>query len=386
MTNGREVANDIHNNAQIATSVNELGNHATQHVACERWYIFRYKVLTKAIKDYFQKHPDEVYFPWRKERKVRDVPTDAVKRKVGRMPKVETSSKKIEYVEKPCIPGYIFVNASIDDAIAMGRDVGLNPWKKRESEGGNDANVDKSNRYNFITHTAMLQFMDIVSYFQDGIRTYDPSDIDPEENDLVEFISGTLAGRRGYIKSQERKEGGIVIVPISNDEDGENNDDSSSLNEESVRRNSFLHIGIEVTSDQYRIIRFANPVRNNDIIKRTNQKVKELLKDYADGKIINEAQQKRLRGYAIRYAGAEMTTDIQRANLTLLLYRIYTILEDAAKRQEIEQQIRNNIIPAFDKRIENESGKRKEKVITKRAKFIEEKEIIDTALRQRQSQ
>ena len=370
---------------QTTTAMVTPDNHAAQPVACDRWYIFRYKVMTKAIREHFQKYSDDIYFPWRKERKVRELPPQPAMRK-GRRLKYTVTPTKIEYVEQPCIPGYIFVHAPIDDAIAMCQTVDINPWKKRYQDLTQNVSTKKSDLYYSVAHKAMLRFIDAVSHFQEGIRIYDPSEIDPEENDLVEFISGDFAGHQGYIKTQERKEGGIIIIPLL-DESPNTQHPTPTSNAATVpdaaASGLLLHYGVKATPDQYRIIRFANPVRNNNIIKRTNQKVKELLQHYAEGKITDEEQTKRLRGYATRYEGAEMTTDIQRANLALLLYRIYTILEDADKRAAITQQINNSIIPAFDQHIANETGKRKAKVTAKKARFNKEKEEIDNALRQR---
>lgn len=380
-----EVVNEIQNNIKTPFNGNASGNSATQKVSCDHWYIFRYKTLTKAIRGYFQKHSDVVYFPLRKERRVRELSPESQKRKVGRKPIFDAPAVKIEFIEQPCIPGYIFVNAPIEDAISLGKEVGLNPWKRKyiQKMENSERKITKECLYYSIPNDTMVKFMDVVSHFQEGIRIYDPSEIDPEENDLVEIISGNLAGRRGYIKTHERKDGGIVIVPLLYDEDCEGDTLPEEKDIDNTQRNAFIHVGIEVEPNQFRIIRFANPVRKNDIIKRTNQKVKELLKDFADGKVINEVQQKRLRGYATRYESAEMTTDIQRANLTLLLYRIYTIIEDTKMLTKLNLQIKDTILPAFDKHIENETGKRKTKVAAKKTRFNEEKEEIDNAFKQR---
>lgn len=361
------------------------------------WYIFRYKTLTRQIREFLQKHPDDMFFPYRKERKVHEATEEKRSHNAGRKPKSDSPATRIEYIEHPCIPGYIFVHADINDAIVMGQEIGLNPWRRKGLINEGDVNahpLPKGRYYYSVSHKAMVRFMRVVSYHQNGIRIYDPSEIDPEENDIVEFISGELAGQRGYIQTEARKEGGTVIMPlITSEEDALNHSLSSeNLDSESLatsalfdsKVNTLFHYGITAKPDLYRIIKFANPVRNRNCIQHANEHAKEILRDYSSGKPICESLAKKLRGYAIRYADAEMDTDIQRANLTLLLYRIYTILEDKDKLAVINQRITDEILPAFDQRINSERGSRKASSSRKKARFIEEKSNIDKAREQRQ--
>lgn len=338
------------------------------------WYIFRYKVLTNHVKTYFQENPDNIFFPWRKERKEYEVEEKApakgktIGRRQARRDNTVELATRISYIDQPCIPGYIFIHADIQQAIVIGEEIGLTPWKKTS------AGTSFADSYYTISARTMARFIEVVTYFQGRIQIYDPSDIDPEENDLVEFISGTLVGHRGYIQTHEGKEGGIVIVPLPTGHDDI---------EQPATSETLLHFGIEVSPDLYRIVRFANPTRNREAIKRAQNHVKDILLAYIEGKTIDPTQQKRLRGYALRYAGADMSTPIQRANLTLLLYRIYTILNDDGKKSEVLRTIHDVILPAFDSHIASESGKRKAKVADKKARFQKDLQQIDNAPRQR---
>lgn len=344
------VNKDIERNKTNTDAFQTSGNQMpVDAVPMLPWYIFRYRVLTKQLRDYFHDHSDKLYFPCYKIRKEGDTsPADGI------------------YRERPCLPGYIFIHTPLPEAIELGREVGLNPWKKREYVSG------LAHQYYSVSHPAMQRFMHVVSLYEYGVRMYDPSEIDIEPYDEVEFVSGALAGQRGYIQVEKGKSGGVVIIPFTSSQEAEDPDTPQTEEAPSPQRMSFLHYGIEAKESEFRIVRFANNTRLNDCLKSANAKVKEIFQLFSSGYKLNDRELKRLNSYLIRYADAQMTTDIQRATHALLLFRIHTMLQNEVMRTKLQQQITQEILPRYDQRIAEAWKKRKDQIKKQKTKFEKE--------------
>ena len=322
------------------------GSHATDNIACDCWYIFRYKALSKSTKDYFRKNASEIFFPCRNIRKKDE----------------ETGS--ITYLEQPCVPGYIFVKGPLSRAQEIGNEVNIHPWMKPTVNHNGEAIAypTSEHRCYSLSQKTMERFMEAVAHYQNGIKLYDPTDIDLLNDDEVEFIAGPLIGQRGHIRIEKGKAGGIVIVPLAS---------------------SSLHLGFKAKPSEYRIVSFANNARHNDFIKLANAKAKTLLAAYCEGKPLSDKDRNKLNGYILRFAETETATNIQIAQLTLLLYRIYTILEDTAMCSKLKQRIATTVLPNYDQRIDEARGNRKIKISQQKDKFIQEIKNIETSPKRR---
>lgn len=314
------------------------------------WYVLRYRVLTNNLKKNLTQSQLEIFHPFSLNRCL-------------------TQEKTISCSERPLLPGYIFVHAPYVETLSLARELGLNMWRKPArlrilTAGENDY------EFYMISHEAMLQFMKAVECREEGIQLYNATDIDLEQDDEVEFVSGPLKGQRGFVHTERRKAGGIVIVPLSSP-------DSSN-------GQALLHFGICAKAEEYRIVKFASLARNKDSIKRANENVKMLLSAYVKGQEISDKDKKRLVAYALRYSDTEMHTHIQLANLMLLMYRIYTILNDTQRLEQIYGRICGEVIAGYDKRMEAARGGRKEDIARQKKAFEAELNHLNALRVQRQ--
>ena len=107
---------------EIKTNAQRAENDGTswrQDVSVDdfvRWYIFRYKTLPARIKDKFCKcsadSSFEIFSPYR------------------RIKKIDADSGKVDFVERPAVPGYIFVRSTLETAAELSKSVDLPLWKK----------------------------------------------------------------------------------------------------------------------------------------------------------------------------------------------------------------------------------------------------------------
>lgn len=337
---------DIKGICTTENTYHSCSSHDTNKVACECWYILRYKVLSKSIKNYFLYHTSETFFPFQNVRKK------------------DEATGMITYLEQPCIPGYIFVKGPLERAKEISNEVSLNLWKRpiTDHNGRTIEYPTPDHRYQTLSHKSMERFKEAVAHFKNGIKLYDPKDIDLLNDDEVEFITGPLKGQRGHIRIEKGKAGGIVIVPLES---------------------SPFHFGIKATPSEYRIVSFANNARHNDFIKQANAKAKSLLEAYSEGKALSDKDHIKLNSYILRFSDTEITTNIQLAQVTLLLYRIYTILEDATMRNKIKQRIATTLLPNYDKRIDEARGNRKIKISKQKDKFLQEVKLIEASAKRR---
>ena len=291
------------------------GTHDTDIVACDKWFIFRYKVLNKRIKEYFQNN-DKVFFPYRKVRKIQE-------------------TAKVEYVEQPMVPGYIFVNAELDDAIALGKEVDMNPWRKRLDEidttvapiTPSERKVWEEKHYYSIKDGVMRQFIRAVDGSSKDVKILDASYIDLAKDDFVEIIAGPYAGYKGYLKSVNGSNGGLVVVPLETEGDNE------------IPANSLFHYGIPAKSCEVSILSFAEGShRASDQLNHASKVVDKVMEAYTNGEKITVQQTTRLQGYIDRFSKVQLKRPIQRIRLALMLYRIFTIFENK-ERESVRKQL-----------------------------------------------
>ena len=306
--------NDIRYNKSAELANGELGFHDTNKVAWDYWYIFRYRIMNKHTKEYFQNNSDKVFFPYRKVRKVQE------------------DTGKVDYVDQPMVPGYIFVHANLDDAIALGKKVEMNLWRKRLADIDTTVTantsyerkaLDESNYYS-IKDNVMRQFIRAVEVSSHDFKILDASHIDLAKDDYVEIIAGNFKGYKGYLKSVNGSNGGLVIVPLEAESGAD------------IPSNSLLNYGISAKSCEVAILSFAKGSRRaTDQLNHASEVVGRVMKAYAKGETITEQQKTRLRGYIQRFSQVKLERHIQQIRLALMLYRIYTVLELDAERDNI---------------------------------------------------
>lgn len=297
-----------------------------------------------------------------------------------RIKKKQSRASQDEYVERPVVPGYVFVHAPLGEALDLGKELNMVLWRKSSnvlaSEMADDDTdlatlcnrTDDERRkslermYYSIPDSSMRRFMQAVTFYQNEIELFDASDIDVKQDDEVEFIDGPMKGLRGYVRTEERRSGGIVIIPMASG-------DADECDNVNLR----LHYGIHAKPREYRIVKFASNDRSSRSLKKANVRARAVLHAYGKGEELNEKDLKKLKAYVLRYADVEVETLTQKINLMLLLYRIYTVLEVRNRIAGLEKRIKDELMPCFDNQITRARGKNKVDAEKKKAGF--EKEI-----------
>ena len=304
------------------------------------WFIFRYMTLTSYARDHFRKSSLEVFFPHYR---------------VSGSPE---NTGKADFQEKPVIPGYIFVHAGLDDAINLGKDIDMSLWRRRQPlsvdaskilTGSHDLKeyktlklAERTAAYYSIDDESMRQLIRTVELYSNGFHLFDAGDIDYAKDDFVEITQGPFQGVRGHLKSVNGTSGGVVVVPLQD----ESTSFSSSLN-------TLLHYGIPVNASEISILSFAKGSRRaTDQINHSSKVVDRLVVAYSKGEDITVQQRNRLTGYAQRFGETQPDSLIQRTNLALLLYRIYTILELSTESQFQRDLLEKELLPQCRERME----------------------------------
>lgn len=334
-------------------AVDIANNSATER--SDRWYIFRYKVLTTFVKQYFTTTDKEVFFPCQRVRKR------------------SKFNNKFDYLDKPIIPGYIFIRAKLEEALGIAKEIGIPLWRQKFTQLIEGA----GNEYVFVRHTAMYHFMKAVELRQQRFEFLDATCIDLEKNDEVKIIDGPFKGVRGYLKTVNGKGGGMVVVPLS----FEHRETDSYTLDDIKDVNNVLYYGIPATAKEIAVVAFAKKSRTSiDSIRNARRSTDSMLQQYCNGEDLTFMQQSRLRGYASRFDQVNTTSDIQQANLYMLLYRIYTILDTPTLRIDVLHHIQDVILPAFDERIVTARQCHKAAAIDAKQKYIDQLEETDRAV------
>lgn len=289
------------------------------------WYILRYRILNASVKDALSKAGVGVFLPLSRKKYIRP------------------NSKKVEYIEKPIIPGYVFIRAPFEKAKSLGNEYGLNLWKRHFKfaddlsihEG--DQDTSEQRLYHTVTDLQMVHFKRAVEIYKQNLVLSDISEIDLQQDDQVEIISGDFKGVRGYLKTSQGKDGGIVVVPVSCAKG---------------KPKEGLCYSIQASADEIGIISFADGKRHaSDCIRSAQQMVEKAMKQFADGEELSDEMRKQLLRYLARFKDTKFRTDKLRANHLMLMFQIYTILENPTLREVIQEEIQQDVLPAFDARI-----------------------------------
>lgn len=304
------------------------------------WFVFRYMTLTNHARDHFRNSSLEVFFPH------------------YQVSGSQENTGKADSQEKPVIPGYIFVHAGLDDAINLGKDIDMTLWRRRQPLSVDASKIltdshdlkeyktlklaERTAAYYSIDDESMRQLIRTVELYSHGFHLFDAGDIDYEKDDFVEITQGSFQGVRGHLKSVNGVGGGVVVVPLQ--------DESTAL---SSSLNTLLHYGIPVNASEISILSFAKGSRRaTDQINHSSKVVDRLMMAYSKGEDITVQQRNRLTGYAQRFGETQPDSLIQRTNLALLLYRIYTILELSTESQSQRDFLEKELLPLCKERME----------------------------------
>lgn len=330
---------NISNEASVRTDVSEN--------CCRLWYILRYKIMSPYKEDLLKSSSVEYFFP-------------------SRTVKISNEhTGKTVLKEKPLVPGYIFIHASLPEAKALSRKIDMPLWKKNADQDSFDeimnsnkaeADIKKelsdfdAHRYVSVSSKSMAAFMKAVSLTSQDLTFLEASAIDLLKYDEVEFVGGSYAGIRGYLKTINGKSGGIVVVPFSCENDKQSEEGAETLRNEAMK--ALFYYGIPAKPEDIAIKAFAKGSRHAiDHIKRAKEVVDKMMQNVIEGDKLTPEQKMRLWGYAKRYCEVKGETHTQKANLAMLLYRIYTLLESEPMRQEKKDVIINEIEPAYQVRL-----------------------------------
>lgn len=328
-------------------------------MACEEntsdipWFVMRYKILSASAKANLQKAGINVFFPQ------------------SRKKCINQRTKRTEYVVKPLIPGYLFVQTSFSQAKSLSQTLGLNLWK-RHIVYTDDLRMDDSRKdcseerlYHKIPDVQMTFFKRAVELYKQDLLLADTSEIDLQQDDEVEIISGEFMGVRGYLKTTQGKNGGMVIIPVS----GETGQASDSL-----------CYSIEVAADQIGIVSFANGNGHaSDCIRSAQKMVEKAMKQYAKGEPLADEVKKQLYRYLARFKDTRFKTEKMRASHLLLLYSIYTMLGNTTLRDAVNEEILEKVLPAFDARIADARHRGRPDGSELKEKYLKQKSKVDVA-------
>lgn len=296
-----------------------------EDLAPKSWYILRYKILNASIIESLSEAGVGVFLPLSRKKYIR--------------PK----SKRVEYVDKPLIPGYIFVQTSFEKAKCLSDEFGLNLWK-RHFKYADDLSINSESQdtseqrlYHTVSDLQMMHFKRAVEIYKQDLVLSDMSEIDLQQNDQVEIISGEFKGVRGYLKTSQGKDGGIVVVPVSF---------------EKGKPKEGLCYSIVASAHEIGIIAFADGKRHaSDCIRSAQQMVEKAMKQFVDGEELSDEMRKQLLRYIARFKDTKFKTDKLKANHLMLMLQIYTLLENPTLREVILEEIQQDVLPAFDARI-----------------------------------
>lgn len=333
---------DIASDSTIETIVSE------SELDRSYWFVVRYGILTSHLKMCFEATSLKTFLPMQHKKRI------------------NRHTNAVEYVKVPVINGYLFVYATLNEALEFCEKCKLYLWR-------NNNNIDSRERtldyYVRIKESAMLAFMKATEIKDSNICSFEAANIDLEKDDLVEFTKGKFKGERGYLKTTQGKKGGIVVIPLAFV--GNENKKHDNINDKKyLHKTRHISYSIKAKADEIAVIEFAKKNRHavNNILNARNI-VKNIFESYANGEKITAAQRERMISYLQRYGKLQLNTNIMQANLLLLFYRICVILNFEFQANEVYDSIKATVIPAFKERINNARSINKQNAIKALEKY-----------------
>lgn len=279
--------------------------------APQNWYIYRYQrfsnELQTSAKEAEKKYSVQIFIPLIKQ--------DENKRSA------------------PIISSYIFVRTTAALARTIGNALELHPWRKT---------VDgiKTTDYVTIPDIQMNLFIRAVESKQKDITLVDSSVIDYEKDDVVRITKGEMKGAIGYLKATPRSKNGKIIITLTQG------------TQSSTPLPGGLSFSLTVNRSQVEIVRYANNDHLHNLMKRIRPVINDAMQLYRSGGIIPPKTITRLQAYINTIAATTLSTQIQRDNNRLNLYRIHTILEHHPETKALRQEIESDTLPTLSQRPE----------------------------------
>lgn len=327
-----------------------------------RWYVLRYKNLSNAAKERLRNAQAEVFLP------------------LQTVNQYDPQQRRLVPTEVPIINSYVFVRATLPEAWKLGQELGYHLWRRR---AGDDA------RDNFITihDEDMRAFRRAAELLALDFRLYDPAEVDLQQDDEVIFLDGDFQGVRGYLKTQQGRKGGFVVVPLALSEAVEDAADSRSsvdaaasprtsssseapggarLSRSSSRANqqgaqsasrlASLHpnalcYAIQARPEQLGVVAFAPGNRHlRDQLLSQQRHVDRAEEELRTAGQLSPAARRPLTAYLRRFAHVQLDTTLNQAHHQLMLYRIYALLGLEENRWATEQVLIDHLFPALEGR------------------------------------
>lgn len=317
------------------------------------WYILRYRTLSKRLREDIQSCPACLYLPMQ-----------TIKNKNPR-------AAKVNYIQTPVLNGYLFVHGTYRQAREVSSSLGLPMWKKQvsklELQESHETLITEESLFYYIHDEEMRTFQRAVDLQEFDITMLDASNIDLEKDDKVMLTEGLMKGTKGYLKTDQGRDGGLVIVPLM------------SNSEEDITPIGICYT-IKAKPNQIGVLEFAKGnLHFHDKMRSARKTIDEALRLHLDGKEITVQQRERLIAYTQRYTHLKISSNIQMANHLINLYQIYAILQMRTQMSEVKAKISSIVLPAIKSRVEEakKRGKESDQEIKYRAMMTEAEKAIE---------
>lgn len=329
-----------------------------------RWYVLRYKNLSNAARERLRNAPIEVFLPLRT------------------INHYDPQQRRIVAIEEPIINSYVFVRGMLPEAWQLGQELGYYLWRRHTGDDSRD---------NFITihDEDMRAFRRAAELLALDFRLYDPAEVDLQQDDEVVFLDGELEGVRGYLKTQQGRKGGFVVVPLALSDSApcdevdssfspsssdstaisqngrqqqspagssrqENTSKCYSSSTPSIKRSrATLHpnalcYAIQARPEQLGVVAFAPGNRHlRDQLLSQKRHVDRAEEELRTTGQFSPAARRPLLAYLRRFAHVQLDTALNQAHHQLMLYRIYALLGLEENRRATEQLLVDHLFPAL---------------------------------------
>lgn len=307
------------------------------------WYVLRYQHLTSSL----QLMLDEF--------KCRQQEQDVAVEYFMPMYNMEVTlpSGQTKVVERPKIPGFIFVRCDEPTAVLCAEEcfIGL---QRKHCNRFSDTTVEG---HVCIPEEEMEVFRLAASRWHYQMEIFSADDIDLEKDDRVRILEGEFRGREGFLKTERGKDGGIVVMQMDN-----------------------LCFTVRIEASKIGVVAFAKG--NKHFYKKLEAArvyVDDAMRSFKKARALSRKQLAQLTSYYQRFGAVRLDTDAQKAKHLLMLYRIYTILQMDVERDKVRQQLEEKVIPAYRAKKEVALRRGQETVVTNFREFMKQKREADDA-------
>lgn len=188
------------------------------------------------------------------------------------------------------------------------------------------------NRYAVIEDSEMVHFMNIARAYNNCLPYFSLDDVDLEEGDLVEVVSGDFPGLVGTFMPKARSKTGDIVLQVFN---------------------KVGTIAFNVKSAEVRVLEFSDKsTRANDQIDAFVPHLLKALRDFDNHTPISVQLAAKLSVFCGRMGMARLNNHKLNARLQMLLYAANTIIGnmgDAARARERYQTVKESVTNEWTK-------------------------------------